>query len=195
MTILPNTPTSAEVIARLESDGMELTVLAEVVRGPFKATIKRHDAKDGDEAYSDAPQVEIDCSEQDGGEMFCDLTVMPQYLDDFLHVAVEIWADYMVITNGIETEREGGVFLGEWHISAGTAGTPTRHVGLDGEKKEIYASTTWQENDQGQRSQPYVAVSAGSCIPLLPTEAMTFAIDCVQEAALARAIEAQGVTA
>ncbi|OZE81922.1 hypothetical protein CH304_12790 [Rhodococcus sp. 15-649-1-2] len=174
---------------------MELTVLAEVVRGPFKATIKRHDAKDGDEAYSDAPQVEIDCSEQDGGEMFCDLTVMPQYLDDFLHVAVEIWADYMVITNGIETEREGGVFLGEWHISAGTAGTPTRHVGLDGEKKEIYASTTWQENDQGQRSQPYVAVSAGSCIPLLPTEAMTFAIDCVQEAALARAIEAQGVTA
>lgn len=195
MTVIANTPTTTEVHARLAYNGMELTVLAEVRRGPFVATVKRHDAKDGDEPYSDEPQVEINCSEQDGGQCFCDLTVMPQYVDDFLHVAVEIWADYMVITNGIEIERDGGACVGEWFVAAGTTGTPSRYVGLDGEKKEVYTSTTWQENDCGQRTQPYVSVTAGNSAPFLPSEAMTFAIDCVQEAARARAIEAQGVTA
>ena len=193
MTILPNTLTSAEVIAGLEPDGMELTVLAEVIRGPFTARIKRHDAKDGTEAYSDAPQIEIDCSDQDGGELFCDLTILPQHVDDFLHVALEIWADFKVVTDGTEIERDGGAYVGEWFVAAGTKGTPSRYIGE--EKKEVYASTAWQENDCGQRTQPYVAVTAGPCVGFLPSEAMTFALDCVKEAARAKAIEALGVTA
>lgn len=193
MTILPNTPTSAEVIARLGDDDMELTVLAEAVRGPFKAAIKRHDAKDGTEAYSDAPQIEIDCSDQDGGECFCDLTILPQHVDDFLHVAIEIWADFKVITDGIEIESQDGAFEGAWHRSQGTVGTPSMCVGP--EKKEVYASTFWQANDHGQITQPYVAVTAGPCVGFLPSEAMAFALDCVQEAARAKAIEALGVTA
>ncbi|WP_027494465.1 hypothetical protein [Rhodococcus sp. JG-3] len=193
MTIIATAPTSAEVHARLEPDGMELTVLAEVVRGPFKAAIKRHDARDGDEPYSDAPQIEIDCSEQDGGECFCDLTILPHYVDDFLHVAIEIWADFKVISGGIEIERDGGAFVGEWFVSAGTKGTPSRYIGE--EKREVFASTTWQENDCGQRTQPYVAITAGPCVGFLPSEAMTFALECVEESARAKAIEALGVTA
>ena len=187
MTILPNTPTSAEVIAGLEPDGMELTVLAEVARGPFKAAIKRHDAKDGTEAYSDAPQIEIDCSDQDGGELFCDLTILPQHVDDFLHVAIEIWADFRVITDGIETESQDGAFEGAWHRSQGTVGTPSMCVGP--EKKEVYASTFWQANDHGQITQPYLSMNCGADVAFLPSEAMTFAAQLLQEATRAVAMK------
>lgn len=98
MTVIATAPTSAEVIARLRPDAMELTVLAEVVRGPFTAVIKRHDARDGNEPYSDAPQIEIDCSDQDGGDLFCDLTILPQHLDDFVAMATEIASDYRTVT-------------------------------------------------------------------------------------------------
>ena len=187
MTIIAKAPTSAEVIARLQPDGMELTVLAEVVRGPFKAVIKRHDARDGDEPYSDAPQIEIDCSEQDGGELFCDLTVLPQYADDFLYVAAEIWADFKVITEGIETERQDDAFEGEWHRSEGTLGTPSMYVGPD--KKEVYASTFWQANDRGQITQPYLSMNCGADTAFLPSEALEFAAQVLQEATRAVAVE------
>lgn len=187
MTIIATAPTSAEVHARLEPNGMELTILAEVTRGPFKAAIKRHDARDGDEPYSDEPQIEIDCSEQDGGECFCDLTILPQYVDDFAAVAMEIASDYQVVTSGIETEYQDGAFEGEWHRSAGTVGTEGMFVG--DEKNEVYASTIWMENDARERDELFVIATVRSHQAFRPREAMEFAVSLAQEASRAIAIE------
>ena len=190
MSILPNTPTSADVLARLKADQAEITVLAEVVRGPFTATIKRHDAKDGDEAYSDAPQIEIDCSDQDGGECFCDLTVLPRHVGDYLAVSTEISADFLALTNGIEIESQDGAFEGEWHRSVGTVGTPSLRVGHL--KSEVYASTTWQENSAGDRTEVMVLANVNNCQDFTPQQAMEFALHLAQEASRAMSIEKAG---
>ena len=189
MTIVPNAPTRSEVIARLKRDEAEITVLAEVIRGPFTARITRHDAKDGDEAYSDSPQIEIDCSDQDGGECFNDLTILPQHVNDYMAVALEITSDYQVVTGGTETECQDGAFEGEWHRSAGTVGTPSMYVGDN--TREVYASTFWQENNAGQVTQPYLAINCGTDVGFLPREALAFAVQLVQEATRAVAIESR----
>ncbi|WP_020111588.1 hypothetical protein [Rhodococcus sp. 114MFTsu3.1] len=187
MTIVADAPTSAEVIARLGYNGMELTLLAEAIRGPFTARIQRHDAKDGDDPYSDVPQIEIDCSEQDGGQCFCDLTVLPQHVDDFLHVAVEIWSDYTALTDNIETEHQDGAFEGEFHRSSGTVGTPSMILSSD--NKEVYASTFWQEDSAGRITQPYLSMNCGADVGFLPREALAFSFQLIREASHAVAVE------
>jgi len=98
MTVLADAPTSAEVLAKIGADGGECTIVAEVVKAPFSARISRWDANDGDGPYTDPPRIEIDCSDQDGGEMFFDLTILPEYVDIFAAVVAEIVADYKAVT-------------------------------------------------------------------------------------------------
>ncbi len=105
MAIVANAPTAGEVLSRLQPGGSESTVLAEVVRGPFTARVTRWNAKDGTDAYSDEPRIEIDCSDQDGGEMFVDLTILPHNADDFSAVTAEIVADYRALTQTTSNEN------------------------------------------------------------------------------------------
>lgn len=121
--------------------------------------------------------------------MFCDLTVLPQYVNDFVAASIEIAADYWAVTHCIEIESQDGAFIGEWHRSAGTVGTPSMHVGPD--KKEVYASTFWQENNTGQITQPYLAMNCGADVAFLPREALAFAAQLLQEASRAVAIESR----
>ncbi|QIP43659.1 hypothetical protein G9444_6416 [Rhodococcus erythropolis] len=97
MTIIVNAPTSEQVLAKLDEDGGESTILAEVERAPFKAQISRYDGHDGEEFFTDLPRIEIDCSDQDGGEMFVDLTILPDYVETFAEVVNEIVSDYRAI--------------------------------------------------------------------------------------------------
>ncbi|MDJ0359709.1 hypothetical protein [Rhodococcus sp. H29-C3] len=98
MSVLPDTLSAAEVIARLHPDGGENTVLARVEHGPFEAEVTRYQGKDGTEAWQDAPRIQLDCSDQDGGAAFNDLTVLPEHVSDFLKTVVEIVADYRALT-------------------------------------------------------------------------------------------------
>lgn len=99
MTVIKDAPTSAEVLAKIGADGGECTIVAEVVRVPFSARVSRWDANDGEGPYSDPPRIEIDCSDQDGGECFFDLTILPEYVDTFAAVVAEIVADYKAVTS------------------------------------------------------------------------------------------------
>lgn len=187
MTIVPTAPTSAEVLSHLDPNDGQNTVLAQVNKGAFVAQIVRYDGHDGDESFTEEPNIVIDCSDQDGGQPFNDLTVLPRNIDTFMETVIETVADYTVLINAIDTEWQDGAFEGEWHRSAGTVGTPTMHVGP--EKREVYASTTWQENAAGQITQPLVCVEARPYAPFLPREAMQFAVYLAQEATRAMAVE------
>lgn len=189
MTILTTAPTSAEVLARLNPDDGEDTVLAQVERGPFTVRVTRWDAKDGVEECSEPPQIVLDCRDQDGGEMFFDLTVLPHNVDDFTAVALESAADYKALTGGIEIEKQDGAFDGEWHRSAGTVGTPSLRVGPL--EREVYASTFWQENEAGDKTELFVMADLDRCQIFHPREALDFAIHLAQEASRAMAIESR----
>lgn len=99
MTVIKDAPTSAEVLAKIGRQGGRSTVLARAISGPFEAQVSRWDANDGDGPYTDLPRIEIDCSDQDGGECFFDLTVLPEYVDAFAAVVAEIVADYKAVTS------------------------------------------------------------------------------------------------
>ncbi|MFH5231008.1 hypothetical protein [Antrihabitans spumae] len=108
MTIL-TAPTSSEVLAQLaalpfaqsgpdSTSHAATTLLAKVERGPFVAEITRFDMVEiGEPPYTAPPQITIDSSEQDGGQMFHDLTVLRDHVGDFLQVAIEIAADYKAV--------------------------------------------------------------------------------------------------
>lgn len=97
MTIL-NAPSSAAVHSELGNDDGRTTILAQVDRGPFTATVSRWDGRDGSETFVGAPRIGFDSSQQDGEEMFRDLTVLPQHVEDFAAVVTEIVDDYRKIT-------------------------------------------------------------------------------------------------
>ncbi|MBP2526397.1 hypothetical protein [Rhodococcus sp. PvP104] len=99
MTIIVNAPTSEQVSAKLDENGGESTILAQVERAPFKAQILRYDGHDGEEFFTDLPRIEIDRSDQDGGEMFVDLTILPDYVETFAEVVNEIVSDYRAIAS------------------------------------------------------------------------------------------------
>lgn len=188
MTTIPNAPTSVEALAQLQPNDGKDTVLAEVTKGAFVAQILRYDGHDGEEAFTEEPNIVIDCADQDGGQSFHDLTVLPRNVAAFMEAVIEIVADYTALTAAIETESQDGAFEGEWHRSAGTVGTPSMYVGPD--RKEAYASTFWQTNDSGQITQPYLSMNCGADVAFLPREAMAFATQLLQEASRAVAIEA-----
>ncbi|MFC9769334.1 hypothetical protein [Rhodococcus jostii] len=99
MTVL-QAPTRAEVLAQLGEDDGVTTTLAQVQRPPFLAVVTRWDGRDGNEVFGDPPRLEFDSSAQDGGEMFRDLTVLPQHVELFVQVVNEIVADYRSIVEG-----------------------------------------------------------------------------------------------
>ncbi|GEM_PF-869570 len=194
MSIVPNTPSSAEALAQLEPNDGKDTVLAEVARGAFVAQVLRYDGHDGEDTFTEEPNIIIDCADQEGGQSFHDLTLLPRNIDDAVQTVIEIYSDYTVLTDGFgEIERQDDAFIGEWHRSAGTVGTPSMHVGPD--KKEVYASTFWQENNSGQITQPYLAINCGADVAFLPREALAFAAQLLQEASRAVAIESKSEVA
>jgi hypothetical protein len=190
MTTIPNAPTSAEVLAELAPNGGQDTVLAQVTKGAFVAQVLRYDGHDGDETFTEQPNIVIDCADQDGGQSFHDLTVLPRNIDAFVEMVIEAVVDYRALNpSEIETESQDGAFEGEWHRSEGTVGTPSMYIGP--EKDEVYASTTWQANDRGQITQPYLSMNCGADVAFLPREALAFAAQLLQEASRAAAIEAR----
>ena len=103
MTIILNAPTSEQVQSSLSFNDASRTILAEVVKHPFAAQVSRWDANDHGDLYGDPPRIEIDCSTQDGGDMFFDLTILPDYVETFAEVVNEIVSDYRAIVSRVKS--------------------------------------------------------------------------------------------
>jgi hypothetical protein len=95
-------PTAAQNLAALLlSDGDDeishTFLLAEVTRGVFTAQVWRFDHVEDGEARSDPLEITIDSTGMQGGEMFHDLCIFSDQLEDFQYVTAEILAAYRYI--------------------------------------------------------------------------------------------------
>ncbi|MCK0091219.1 hypothetical protein MWU77_10550 [Rhodococcus sp. F64268] len=80
-----------------QEDGF-LVVLSVARSGPFRAEITQYARRaENGEIVFDELELTIDSSDQAGGQMFSDLTILDGQLDDFLTVVEQITAEYRAI--------------------------------------------------------------------------------------------------
>ncbi|MFF3179778.1 hypothetical protein ACFYVD_08000 [Rhodococcus pyridinivorans] len=96
-------PTAAQNLATLllgdgDDEISKTFLLAEVTRGVFTAQIWRFDHVENDEPCSDPLEITFDSTGMEGGEMFHDLCMFPDQLEDFQQVTAAIMAAYRYIT-------------------------------------------------------------------------------------------------
>ncbi len=72
-------------------------LLAEVTRGVFTAQVWRHDSIEQGRPHSEV-EITIDSTGMQGGEMFHDLCILPDQLEDFQQVTNAITTAYQYIT-------------------------------------------------------------------------------------------------
>ncbi|MFD6676058.1 hypothetical protein ACFWDA_17025 [Rhodococcus zopfii] len=95
-------PTAVQTIATLllsddDDEPGRTFLLAEVTRGVFTAQIWRFDYVEDNEVRSDPLEITIDSTGMQGGEMFHDLCLFPDQLEDYRQVTEAIFAAYRYI--------------------------------------------------------------------------------------------------
>lgn len=77
-------------------------LLAEVTRGVFTAQVWRHDCLERGRPHSEPLEITIDSTGMQGGEMFHDLCLFPDQLDDYRQVTTAIFAAYEYIVGQVK---------------------------------------------------------------------------------------------